>query len=65
MPEFVGLASNPDPPPELPPRHVFICSGCGESICEGDWYWDYDGEQYCEDCNDAHRHTAVVVEPYE
>lgn len=32
------------------PPHVFICSGCGESIREGDGYYDIMGEQFCVEC---------------
>lgn len=36
----------PDPP------SVFICSGCGDNIRDGDGYWDILGEQFCEECVD-------------
>lgn len=36
----------PDPPA------VFICSGCGHEIYEGEEYWDILGEQYCTYCVD-------------
>lgn len=32
------------------PVTVFVCSGCGRSIKEGDDYWDIMGEQFCERC---------------
>ena len=32
------------------PRHVFVCSGCGGSIHEGEQYMDVLGEQFCESC---------------
>jgi formylmethanofuran dehydrogenase subunit E len=57
----VGLARNPDPPQEVPANPVFICSGCGENILEGDWYWEFFGEQFCEYCNDQHRQTAMSI----
>ena len=47
----------PDPP------RVFICSGCGEPIFEGDDYWDILGEQWCEHCVDDRRSVAVY-DPY-
>ena len=31
-------------------NHVFICSCCGRSICEGDKVWHFLGEQFCENC---------------
>ena len=40
------------------PKHVFICSGCGESICIGDEYYDIMGEQFCVDCMSDARRTA-------
>ena len=32
------------------PPQVYICSGCGQPIYEGDDYWDIMGEQWCEEC---------------
>lgn len=29
---------------------VFVCSGCGQPIYEGQTYYDVLGEQFCEDC---------------
>lgn len=43
----------PDPPA------VFICSGCGEKIYEGEIYWEILGEQFCENCIDESRKVAV------
>lgn len=31
-------------------RHIFVCSGCGCSIKEGDRVWHFLGEQFCLDC---------------
>lgn len=42
----------PDPPA------VFVCSGCGENILDGKYYWDILGEQFCESCIDDARRTA-------
>lgn len=39
-------------------RHVFVCSGCGRSIFEGDWYLDVSGEQYCTVCRPIHHRVA-------
>ena len=47
----------PDPP------RVFICSGCGSAIMEGDDYWDIMGEQWCEICIDDAKGVAVY-DPY-
>jgi hypothetical protein len=38
---------------------VFICSGCGGDIVEGDDYWDIMGEQFCEECIRKARQEAV------
>lgn len=46
-------------PNSLGPRLVFICSGCGGHIVEGDNYWDILGEQFCEECIDKARQEAV------
>lgn len=43
----------PDPPA------VFICSGCGKTIYEGEDYYDILGEQFCEDCVSDARKEAV------
>ena len=40
------------------PIAVFICSGCGHEIYEGDDYWDILGEQFCESCIDKARGVA-------
>jgi hypothetical protein len=47
----------PDPP------SVFVCSGCGDSIRDGDNYWEFFGEQFCENCVDNARKEAVY-DPY-
>ena len=44
--------NSPEPP------QVFICSGCGEPIYEGDDYWDIFGEQWCTKCIDNARGVA-------
>lgn len=43
----------PDPPA------VYVCSGCGHDIYDGDEYWDIFGEQFCEDCIDDMKGIAV------
>lgn len=43
----------PDPP------SVFICAGCGRPIFDGDEYWEFLGEQFCENCVDFARKEAV------
>ena len=45
------------------PRSVFICSGCGHEIYEGDDYWDIMGEQFCEKCIQNARGVAEY-DPY-
>lgn len=45
--------------PEAPdPVSVFICSGCGEPIWDGEDYWDVMGEQFCEHCIDDMKGVA-------
>lgn len=46
----------------LPPQ-VFVCSGCGEPIREGDIYYDILGEQFCEECIEEAMGEAVY-DPY-
>lgn len=43
----------PDPPA------VFICSGCGQTILDGEDYWDVLGEQFCEDCIHEAKREAI------
>lgn len=45
------------------PPAVFICSGCGHDIFEGEDYWDVLDEQFCETCIDNARKVAEY-EPY-
>lgn len=45
------------------PPIVYVCSGCGEMIRDGDDYWDLMGEQWCESCIDDARGTAIY-DPY-
>lgn len=45
--------------PNAPIRTVFICSGCGDDIFEGDDYWDIMGEQFCEKCIEDSRREAI------
>ncbi len=33
------------------------CSECGEPI-QSDYYWEFDGELYCESCLREHRHSV-------
>ena len=47
----------PDPP------MVFICSGCGEPIRDGDDYYEIMGEQWCQSCIDEAREVAEY-DPY-
>ena len=47
----------PDPP------SVFICSGCGDNIYDGQAYWDIMGEQFCEHCIDESKRVAEY-DPY-
>jgi hypothetical protein len=42
----------PDPPA------VFVCSGCGGDIYDGQAFWSIMGEQFCEGCIDDARGVA-------
>lgn len=37
-------------PPEDERHIIKRCIQCGEDIREGDYYYDIDGEAWCEDC---------------
>lgn len=52
-----GCPNAPEPP------MVYICSGCGEDIRDGDDYWDIMGEQWCRECIDDARRVAEY-DPY-
>ena len=39
-----------DPPPEPDAVLVFFCSDCGNEIYEGEEYFEFDGDIYCEEC---------------
>ena len=39
-------------------KHVFICSCCGHSICEGDRVWHILGEQFCKGCIEKSEEVA-------
>lgn len=45
------------------PLAVYICSGCGKSITDGEDYVDLMGEQWCLNC--IHDNTKVAeYDPY-
>ena len=48
--------------PEPEEVSVFVCSGCGGTIVDGQDYWEILGEQFCEDCIDKARQIARAVE---
>jgi hypothetical protein len=45
------------------PPSVFICSGCGDNILDGEYYWDILGEQFCSHCIEEAREVAEY-DPY-
>lgn len=44
-------------------QSVFVCSGCGDNIYDGDDYWDVMGEQWCKECIESMKGVAVY-DPY-
>lgn len=44
----------------MPKTPVYICSGCGGIIREGDSVWHIMGEQFCQECIDKAREEAVL-----
>ena len=44
------------------PKAVFVCSGCGKHILDGDDYWDILGEQFCEVCIDHAKGVAEYID---
>ena len=57
---YICLKSPCDPRcPNAPdPPHVYVCSGCGHSIYEGQRVWHIQGEQYCKRCIDRAEEVA-------
>lgn len=49
------------------PRAVYTCDGCGCAICEGDYFFDLDGEKLCEECFDEFKrdHKYTACSPWE
>lgn len=43
------------------PPSVFVCSGCGENILDGDDYYEVMGEQFCQNCIDDARKVAEFI----
>ena len=54
---------HPRCPNALDPPTVFVCSGCGHDIRDGEDYWDIMGEQWCEDCI-IHARKVAEYDPY-
>jgi len=54
---------HPSCPNAPEPPMVFVCSGCGNKILDGDDYWDVLGEQFCETCIDKAKGVAEY-DPY-
>lgn len=54
---------HPRCPNAAEPPAVFVCSGCGEAIRDGEDYWDVLYEQFCETCIDKARKEAIY-DPY-
>lgn len=47
---------------EPKPIPVYVCSGCSHDIVDGEYVWEFLGEQFCELCVDKARRTARAVE---
>ena len=53
--------NNPEPPidpPEPKVDGVLICCDCEETIPGDEYYYEVDGNYYCESCMQNHRHLA-------
>ena len=44
------------------PPSVFICSGCGDLIYDGDDYYEIMGEQFCQNCIEDARRVAEYID---
>lgn len=49
---------HPRCPNAADPPAVFICSGCGDRILDGEDYYDVLNEQFCQNCIDGYRREA-------
>ena len=58
-PHLPGCPNEPEPP------HVYICSGCGASIVDGEDFYRIMGEPFCEECIQNAKEEAVYDETYE
>ena len=53
--------NDPEPPVEPPEQKVdgaLTCCECEEVIPGDEWYYEVDGNYYCESCMQDHRHVA-------
>jgi len=41
---------------------VYVCSGCGAIIREGEAVWHILGEQFCQECINKAREEAVLYD---
>ena len=57
------LPCHPRCPNAAGPPAVYICSGCGQDIYDGEDCWFIMGEQFCERCIDNARGVAEF-DPY-
>lgn len=48
--------------PEPEEITVYVCSGCSHEIKDGEYVWEFVGEQFCEVCVDKARRIARAVE---
>jgi hypothetical protein len=39
-------------------ERIYVCDWCGEDICEGDEYYDFDGTMICYECISGCRKMA-------
>lgn len=44
------------------PPAVYVCSGCGEDIRDGDKVWHILGEQFCQECINYAEEIAEVID---
>ena len=43
---------------------VLVCCECEEVIAGDTWYFEVDGNYYCEECMEAHKHIAPFREEW-
>lgn len=58
MRHYFNDPEQPVDPPERKVDGALTCCECEETIPGDDWYFEIDGDYYCEACMERHKHVA-------